>query len=244
MTHTYPIPNTSAAIQAARDALDAIEPAVQQDIRNIVARHIEAGDIPAARRAVIEAAATASSASDVDNIVVAQEQIRVAAAQPTPAPALAAEPRPAVVRETVVVHDDPTPDVTPAAAPAATQVADDKFEQILSLLQGEDGLVKRSALHHGELFTPEGTSRIGRLEDAVFDSNGNALNYVETKPELRKAIVVLAVIWIIGYIITGVIFGWFSWPAWVIVPVIALIASAVTLVISNGHRRTTHNHDA
>ena len=118
MTSTYSIPNTSAAIQAARDALDAIEPAVQQDIWDIVASLIEAGDIPAARRAVIEAAATASFASDVDNIVVAQEQIRVAAARPTPAPALTAEPRPAVVRETVAVHDDPTPDVAPVAAPA------------------------------------------------------------------------------------------------------------------------------
>lgn len=94
MTHTYPIPNTSAAIQAARDALDAIEPAVQQDIRDIVASLIEAGDIPAARRAVNEAAATASSASDADSIVVAQEQIRAAAAKPTPVPVAApAAPR-------------------------------------------------------------------------------------------------------------------------------------------------------
>lgn len=236
MTITYPIPNTSAAIQAARDALDAIEPAVQQDIRDIVASLIEAGDIPAARRAVIEAAATASSASDVDNIVAAQEKIRDAA-QTAPAPALAAEPAPAVVRETVVVHEDPTPDVAPVAAPAATGANNDEP----GWLRGYDTrriqpLVKAIDDHE---------TRIANLEDAVLDDNGNVRSSF-SQGGLKKgpALAVLLTVWLIGYIITGVIFGWFSWPAWVIVPVIALIASAVTLVISNGHRRTTHNHDA
>ena len=237
MTSTYPIPNTSAAIQAARDALDAIEPAVQQDIRDIVASLIEAGDIPAARRAVIEAAATASSASDVDNIVVAQKQIRVAAARPTPAPALAAEPAPAVVRETVVVHDDPTPDVTSAAAPAATEASNDEP----GWLRGYD---TRRIQPLAEAIDDHET-RIANLEDAVLDDNGHVRSSF-SQGGLKKgpALAVLLTVWLIGYIITGVIFGWFSWPAWVIVPVIALIASAVTLVISNGHRRTTHNHDA
>ncbi|MCA0228597.1 hypothetical protein LCH21_04075 [Patescibacteria group bacterium] len=176
MTHTYPIPNTSAAIQAARDALDntldafdnaldafdAIEPAVQQDIRDIVASLIEAGDIPAARRAVIEAAATASSDSDVDNIVAAQEKIRDAA-QTAPAPALAAEPAPAVVRETVVVHDDPTPDVAPFAAPAATGT--DKVDEILKLLRGDQGLIARSTQHGNTLYGEDGQS--GLVKDVA-----------------------------------------------------------------------------
>ena len=152
MTSTYNTPNTSAAIQAARDALDAIEPAVQQDIRDIVAGHIKARDIPAARRAVIEAAATASSASDVDSIVVAQEQIRVAA-----------EPAPAVVRETVVVHDDPTPDVTSAAAPAATGT--DKVDEILKLLRGDQGLIARSTQHGNTLYGEDGQS--GLVKDVA-----------------------------------------------------------------------------
>ena len=237
MTHTYPIPNTSAAIQAARDALDAIEPAVQQDIRDIVASLIEAGDIPAARRAVNEAAATASSASDVDNIVVAQEQIRVAEARPTPAPALAAEPRPAVVRETVVVHDEPTPDVAPVAAPAATGANNDEP----GWLRGYDTrriqpLVEAIDDHE---------TRIANLEDAVLDDNGHVRSSF-SQGGLKKgpALAVLLTVWLIGYIITGAIFGWFSWPAWVIAPVIALLASAVTVLITNNHRRTRNNQTA
>ena len=79
----------------------------------------------------------------------------------------------------------------------------------------------------------------------MLDDNGHVRSSF-SQGGLKKgpALAVLLTVWLIGYIITGVIFGWFSWPAWVIVPVIALIASAVTLVISNGHRRTTHNHDA
>ncbi|MCA9336037.1 hypothetical protein KC967_04000 [Candidatus Saccharibacteria bacterium] len=87
--------------------------------------------------------------------------------------------------------------------------------------------------------------RLNDLEDIIFDDNGNVRSSF-SQGGLKKgpALAVLLTVWLIGYIITGVIFGWFSRPAWVIVPVIALIASAVTLVISNGHRRTTHNHDA
>lgn len=99
MTTTHQTPRTDAAVQAARDALDAINPAVQQDIRDIVASLIKAGDIPAARRAVIQAATAASSQSDVDDVFIAQEQIRAAA------------------KETVVVHDDPTPEPQPAPRP-------------------------------------------------------------------------------------------------------------------------------
>lgn len=103
MATTHPTPRTDAAVKVARDALDAISPAVQQDIRAIVAGLIEAGNIPAAREAVNQAAAMARSGSDIDNVVVAQEQIRAAAKEKA--------------KETVVVHDDPTPEPQPTPRP-------------------------------------------------------------------------------------------------------------------------------
>ena len=243
MTTNHPTPNTDAVIDEIRAAVNKIRPAARKDIEAALAaarptfvaarQNALDNDDPVAAQRVIDAEQAARTATTPEEVEAAAATLN----QQAPAPALAAEPRPAVVRETVVVHDDPTPDVAPVAAPAATEANNDEP----GWLRGYDTrriqpLVEAIDDHE---------ARIANLEDAVLDDNGNVRSSF-SQGGLKKgpALAVLLTVWLIGYIITGVIFGWFSWPAWVIVPVIALIASAVTLVISNGHRRTTHNHDA
>ena len=182
-------PHTDAAVKAVREAVNKIGSAVQADMDTLLeTAHADleerlasakaADDKPAARRIAAAAAQVAEANSPEE---VAEAHALADAPSTDPAPAV-----------------EPVSVVSPAVvAPAATNNdGNDGISEILNLLKGEDGLVKRTEAHHQELYTEDGISRIGRLEHAVANGTTAGPNWpLGGAVGLALAIIVLLLAW-------------------------------------------------